>query len=101
MTPLRLLPLAAALLFCTVATGCKKADGSEGDSASVSVSTGDTTAAPTTALALPVAAVAVREGDLVLTVSTTGQVASDEVSAMRSELAGTVARVFVRPGDRV
>lgn len=104
MTPLRLLPLAAALLFSATASGCKKADGSESDSASAA--TGDSTAtptdaAPTTTLALPVAAVAVREGDLVLTVSTTGQVASDEVSAMRSEVAGTVARVLVRPGDRV
>ena len=99
MTPLRFLPLAAALLFSATASGCKKADGSEADSSAAE--TADSTATPTTALALPVAAVAVREGDLVLTVSTTGQVASDEVSAMRSELAGTVAKVLVRPGDRV
>jgi HlyD family secretion protein len=36
-----------------------------------------------------------------LTVSTTGQVASDEVSALRSEVAGTVQKVLVRAGDRV
>jgi RND family efflux transporter MFP subunit len=93
----------AALLLVTFASGCKKADGSEADSTGAS---SDSTAvpadaAPTTALALPVAAVPVREGDLVITVSTTGQVASDEVSTMRSEVAGTIQKVLVRPGDRV
>ena len=103
MTSPRLHALAAALILSATAFGCQKADGSEaadstaaGDSAAAA-----TDAAPTTTLALPVAAVAVRDGDLVLTVSTTGQVASDEVSALRSEVAGTVARVLVRPGDRV
>jgi HlyD family secretion protein len=104
MIPTRLLALAAVLTLAAVANGCQKADGSEGDSAAAA--TGDSTAAPTdgapaTTLALPVAAVAVREGDLVLTVSTTGQVASDQVSALKSEVAGTVEKVLVRPGDRV
>jgi len=94
--------LAAALLCLAAFTGCKKADGSETDSTAAS---GDSTAAadatPATTLALPVAAVAVREGDLILTVSTTGQVASDEVSALKSEISATVEKVLVRPGDRV
>ena len=94
--------LAAALLCLAAFSGCKKADGSETDSTAAS---GDSTAAadatPATALALPVAAVAVREGDLILTVSTTGQVASDEVSALKSEISATVEKVLVRPGDRV
>ena len=94
--------LLAAALICATFTGCKKADGSEADSTAAS---GDSSAAadaaPATALALPVAAVAVREGDLVLTVSTTGQVASDEISALKSEVSGTVEKVLVRPGDRV
>lgn len=102
MTSPRYLASLAALLLVVLAAGCKKADGSESDSTGAS---GDTSAvadaAPTTALALPVAAVAVREGDLVLTVSTTGQVASDEISQLRSEVAGTVEKVLVRPGDRV
>ena len=102
MTSPRLHALAAALLLSATAFGCKKADGTEADSTAATDSTAaPTDAAPTTTLALPVAAVAVRDGDLVLTVSTTGQVASDEVSALRSEVAGTVARVLVRPGDRV
>ena len=94
--------LAATLLCLAAFSGCKKADGSETDSTAAS---GDSTAAadatPATALALPVAAVAVREGDLILTVSTTGQVASDEVSALKSEISATVEKVLVRPGDRV
>jgi HlyD family secretion protein len=104
MIPPRYKPLAAALLLAAFITSCKKADGSETDSTAASsdsaaAAPSDGAAAP--ALALPVAAVAVREGDLVLTVSTTGQVASDEVSALRSEVAGTVEKVLVRPGDRV
>ncbi|HEX6314422.1 MAG TPA: efflux RND transporter periplasmic adaptor subunit [Gemmatimonadaceae bacterium] len=92
-----------SLLLIATATGCKKADGSEADStgASSDSSAIPADAAPATTLALPVAAVAARDGDLVLTVSTTGQVASDEVSALRSEVAGTVEKVLVRPGDRV
>jgi RND family efflux transporter MFP subunit len=94
--------LAAALICLAAFTGCKKADGSETDSTAASGdSTAATDAAPATALALPVAAVAVREGDLILTVSTTGQVASDEISALKSEVSGTVEKVLVRPGDRV
>ncbi len=103
MTSPRYFASLATLLFVTLASGCKKADGSEADStgASSDSAAAPADAAPTTALALPVAAVPVREGDLVITVSTTGQVASDEVSTMRSEVAGTIQKVMVRPGDRV
>jgi HlyD family secretion protein len=58
-------------------------------------------AAPATRLALPVAAAEVREGDLVLTVTTTGQVQSDGVALLRSEVTGTIDKVLVRAGDRV
>jgi HlyD family secretion protein len=103
MSSTRSFALFAALFLVTSAAGCKKADGSETDSAGASTDSAaaSTDAAPTTALALPVAAVPVREGDLVLTVSTTGQVASDQVSTLRSEVAGTIEKVLVRPGDRV
>jgi len=102
MTSPRLLALSLALFLSATADGCKKADGSEADSTKAGDSTAaPTDAAPTTTLALPVAAVAVREGDLILTVSTTGQVASDQVSALRAEVAGTVEKMLVRPGDRV
>lgn len=103
MISTRYLALLAALVLSASFIGCKKADGSESDStgASKDSTAAPTDAAPTTALALPVAAVEVRDGDLVLTVSTTGQVASDEVSALKSEVGGTVQKVLVRPGDRV
>ena len=103
MTSTRYLALFAALVLTASLNGCRKADGSESDStgASSDSSAAPADAAPTTALALPVAAVEVREGDLVLTVSTTGQVASDEVSALRSEVSGTVEKMLVRAGDRV
>lgn len=83
--------------------GCNKSDAdgeggsaTQGDSSSV-----DTDAPATSQLALPVAAVPVRQGDLVLTVSTTGQVASDEISTLKSEVSAPIASVLVRPGDRV
>ena len=98
MTP-RNLSLTALLSLAIVA--CNKADGSEADSTDAGDSSAAAADAPSSALTLPVAAVPVREGDLVLTVSTTGQVASDEISALKSEVSGTVERVLVRPGDRV
>jgi membrane fusion protein (multidrug efflux system) len=52
-------------------------------------------------LALPVVGQEVRRGDLVLSVNTTGQVRSDAVATLRSEAAGTVDEVLVRPGSRV
>jgi HlyD family secretion protein len=52
-------------------------------------------------VSLPVVAEAVREGDLVLTVNTTGQVRSDAESHLRAEVSGTIQTVHVRPGDRV
>ena len=38
----------------------------------------------------------VREGDLVLTVSTTGQVAAEEIATLKAEVAGTIQEVLVR-----
>jgi len=83
--------------------GCTKSDAEgEGGSATQDDSSAVATDAPvTTQLALPVAAVPVRQGDLVLTVSTTGQVASDEISTLKSEVSAPISRVLVRPGDRV
>ena len=52
-------------------------------------------------LALPVAGEAVRRGDLVLTIATTGQVCSEAVAALKGEINGTVEEVLVRPGSQV
>jgi RND family efflux transporter MFP subunit len=102
--PLRLPVIIALLSFIALPAACSKTEGADGESATANPddSTSAASDAPaTTQLALPVAAVEVRQGDLVLTVSTTGQVASDEVATLRSEIPATVARVLVRPGDRV
>ena len=53
------------------------------------------------ALALPVMAEEARDGDLVLRVTTTGQVRSDAVVRLRAEVSGTVAQLMVRPGQSV
>lgn len=97
-----LLPLAVMALAVT--SGCEKLRGaSAGDSASTDSVTADsdTSDTPRAAMALPVAVSAVRDGDLVLSVTTTGQVRSDGEALLKAEVAGTVERVLVRPGDRV
>jgi RND family efflux transporter MFP subunit len=58
-------------------------------------------AAPDSKVNLPVVAEDVRNGDLVLTVTTTGQVRSDAESHLKAEVGGTAQKVLVRPGDRV
>ena len=67
-----------------------------------SAATGDSTAQQsTTTLTLPVVAEEVREGDLVLSVNTVGQIRSEAVAVLRSETQGTITAVVVRPGDRI
>lgn len=84
--------LAGLLLF-----GCKGKTDSQ-----ASATTGDSTAQQsTTTLTLPVVAEEVREGDLVLSVNTVGQIRSEAVAMLRSETQGTIIEVAVRPGDRV
>ncbi len=64
--------------------------------------TGDSTGGGVrTTLALPVAVAEARDGDLVLSITTTGQVHSDGEAELRTEVAGTIDRVLVHPGDRV
>ena len=88
----RLLPVAALLL----AAGCKDKD------AAAEPAAADTTGARAASnISLPVVGQAVRKGDLVLTVATTGQVRSDAVARLKAENAGTVQQVLVVPGQRV
>ncbi|MGQ0766640.1 MAG: efflux RND transporter periplasmic adaptor subunit [Gemmatimonadota bacterium] len=100
----RLLALASAM---SVGAACQKgAEGGAGDdstasSASASVDSSVTPGAPATTVSLPVAVAEVRNGDLILSVNTTGQVRSDGEASLRAEVAGTIDRVLVRPGDRV
>lgn len=58
-------------------------------------------AAGAKAVSLPVVAAEARDGDLVLTISTTGLVRSDAEGTLKAEVGGTVVKVPVHPGDRV
>src|ERR1043166_10253526 len=62
---------------------------------------GDSAQASGSTVTLPVVGEAVRKGDLILSVVTTGQVRSEAVSLLKSETQGPIAAVLVRPGDRV
>lgn len=93
-----------ALIVAPMAAACSTSGAATGDSSRSAA--GDSLAAMANdsgrpALALPVAAEEAREGDLVLHVRTTGQVRSDAVVKLRSEVGGTVAQLLVKPGQAV
>ena len=90
----------AILIALALATGCKGASGDDAAAAADSTAA-DTTQAAGAPLALPVVGQAVRKGDLVLSVVTTGQIRSEAMSLLKSETQGTIIAVLVRPGDRV
>lgn len=95
-----------ALLLIAVTTllaaACQDADGASdgGSSDSTAVAT-DSGGSSSPSVSLPVVAEEVTDGDLVLSVNTTGQVRSDAEGSIRAEVSGRVARVAVRPGDAV
>jgi len=89
--------LLAAALLATPACKGKPAQ-AEGDKPAAGDGAG---LAGGSSLALPVAGEAVRRGDLVLTIATTGQVRSEAVAALKGETNGTVEEVLVRPGVQV
>jgi membrane fusion protein (multidrug efflux system) len=95
---------ALPLLLAITVTACDKFGGAAADASttaaadSAAADEGGSTAGN---VSLPVVAGEVTDGDLVLSVNTTGQVRSDAEGRIRSEVAGTVQRVRVRPGDRV
>lgn len=97
--------LASTALIVLAVAACNKGAGGKADSGAAKADTGTAAAdgAPSSSkpVALPVAVSEVRDGDLVLTVSTTGQVRSDGEANLKSEVSGTIDRVLVRPGDRV
>ncbi|MEW5915996.1 MAG: efflux RND transporter periplasmic adaptor subunit [Gemmatimonadota bacterium] len=93
---------AAILTVSFLALGaCAKGTASAADSGAADTSAAAEGAAPTSSLSLPVAVSEARDGDLILTVTTTGQVRSDAEAQLKSEVAGTVQAVHVRPGSRV
>lgn len=86
------------LLLLGTAAGCKSA---EGDAATGEGEASDTTAAGGSSVTLPVVGAPVRQGDLVLSIVTTGQIRSDALATLKSETSGPVVAVTVRPGGRV
>ena len=92
-----LLAAVAATTACSKSNTAEAADsGTAGASSAV-----DTTTEPRSNVSLPVAAEEVRNGDLVLSVTTTGQVRSDAEATLKAEAGGTADEVLVRPGDAV
>lgn len=98
------LALPALLLAALVgATACdKSAAAGEGTAAdSTAAADSGTTGGSSASVNLPVVAEVVADGDLVLSVNTTGQVRSDAEGRLRAEVGGEVTAVNVRPGQRV
>ncbi|MFN9097752.1 MAG: efflux RND transporter periplasmic adaptor subunit [Gemmatimonadaceae bacterium] len=94
-----LLALAGAL---GLLAGCDKAGGATADTAAAAAGNGSAdTASTSPAVALPVATAEARDGDLILRVTTTGQVRSDALVPLRAEVPGTVAELRLRPGQQV
>ena len=86
--------LSAGLLLAACSGGDEPAEAAD-DAA------GDEESGGGSSLTLPVVGDNVRRGDLVLSVTTTGQISSQAVVTLASEQAGTVQEVLVRPGERL
>ncbi|MBA3853578.1 MAG: hypothetical protein C0503_04130 [Gemmatimonas sp.] len=97
----------ALLLAATTLAACDKLKSAAGGDAATA--TADSTAAATDSggtsggatVSLPVVVADASDGDLVLSINTTGQVRSEAEGRIRTEVAGTVSRVLTRPGERV
>lgn len=88
----------ALLLAILILTGCKD---KAADAAATPEGADSAQAAAGSTVTLPVIGQEVRQGDLILSVVTTGQIRSEANSVLKSETQGTIAAVLVRPGDRV
>ena len=89
------------LLAILAASGCKGKTAEAAGAADSTDAAADTSQAAQSTLALPVVGEEVRQGDLILSVVTTGQIRSEAMSLLKSETNGTIIAVLVRPGDRV
>jgi membrane fusion protein (multidrug efflux system) len=89
----------ASSLWLTLATlqGCKEKDANAEANLADSTESGS----DSSGMALPVAGQEVRQGDLILSVVTTGQVRSDAYARLKAEPGGTVTEVLVTPGQLV
>ena len=93
--------LTLVALSAVLATGCDKLRGAATADSSAALAAADSSATSRTPLSLPVSVSDARDGDLILAVTTTGQVRSDGEATLKAEVAGTVTKVLVRPGNRV
>jgi HlyD family secretion protein len=100
-TFMRRLAAAVALSLGPLVVSCTKGQTAEAADTTAGSAQRDSSAESRSNVSLPVAAEEVRDGDLVLSVITTGQVRSDAEATLRAELAGTIEEVLVRPGDAV
>lgn len=92
----------AALVSAGALLACTKGESAEaGDTTLTTASDSASDAPATRSVSLPVAVSEVRDGDLILSINTTGQVRADGEATLKSEVSGTIERVLVRPGDRV
>ncbi len=89
----------SALQLSLILAAACKGDAVRADSAGPPPGVSDSSAGGS--LALPVIGEPVRRADLVLTITTTGQVRSAAVSQLKAETNGNVDAVPVRPGARV
>lgn len=96
----RFFALAAALVAVTACSRGNTAEAADSGTTAGGAAP-DTTAEPKSNVSLPVAAEEVRNGDLILSVTTTGQVRSDAEATLKAESGGTADEVLVRPGDAV
>jgi HlyD family secretion protein len=96
----------ALLLLVTVAA-CKGETGAGGDGDSTGTAGSDSataagdTAAPVSTLTLPVTAEEAIDGDLVLSIITTGLVRSESETKLKAEVGGKIVEILARPGERV
>ena len=89
-----------AAIVVVAACGKGSASSAKGDS-TAAASGGDDPAAPRPVVTLPVTAEPVIDGDLVLTVVTTGLVRSESETKLKADVGGRIDSILVHPGDRV
>ena len=90
-----------ALLATLGAAACKNKAGAATTDPTTSTTAPVDSGKAAPPLALPVVGEPVRKGDLILTVSATGQIRTDATTTLKAETGGTVTAVLVRAGDKV
>ncbi len=95
-----------ALLLVAAVLACKGKDGASGSGDSTKTATDSSAtaaadAAPAATLTLPVTAEEAIDGDLVLSIVTTGLVRSESETKLKAEVGGKIIEILARPGERI